>query len=252
MEAEMTESTLVQALPDASTVSNWKAFYKLAGTMALLIVLAGLVDAITSSQGGEVKANSTVSIVEWFTMFQSSSFYAFSNLGLINIITLSLAVLVYLALYQAHRREQPTFAALAAVLFFIGTAVYLSSNTVFSLFGLSKQYALAAEAQKPLLEAAGHALLAQGADLTPGTFMGFFFTQSAGLLITSVMLRSKAFGKWIGGLGLAGYGLSSVFFVLAAFAPDNYASAMVFMMPGGLILLAYQILVARRFFQLGR
>jgi hypothetical protein len=66
------------------------------------------------------------------------------------------------------------------------------------------------------------------------------------------MLRGRIFGKWIGATGLAGYSLTSVFFVLAAFAPENYGTALIFTLAGGLILLAYQIMIARRFFQLGR
>ena len=233
------------------TNTNWKAFYKMAGTMALLIALAGLIDAITS-MGIEARANSTVNIVEWFTIFQTNRFHALSNLGVINIVTLSLGIPIYLALCHTHSQERPAFSALAAVLFFIGAAIYFSSNTVFSLFALSKQYALAAESQKPMLEAAGRSLLAQGADLTPGTFMGFFFTQTAGLLITSLMLCGRVFSKWVAMTGLSGYILTSIFFILAAFAPENYAMAMVFAMIGGLLLLAYQIMLGRRFFQLGR
>jgi hypothetical protein len=231
---------------------QWKAFYKTSGVMALLIVLVGLMDAITSMLGGEARDNSTVSIIEWFTLFQTNRFYAFSNLGLINMISLTLGIPIYIALFNAHRRDQPAFAALASILFFIGTAVYLSSNTAFPLFALSKQYAVATAAQRPLLEAAGRAALAQGADLTPGTFMGFFFTQTAGILITWVMLRSVVFGKWTALAGLAGFSLMSVFFVLAAFAPEEYGTAMFFAMAGSLMLVAYEILLARRFFQLGR
>lgn len=217
-----------------------------------MVVLVGLVDVITSNLGAEARDNSTVSVIEWFRLFQTNRFSAFSNLGMINIITLSLSIPIYMALCHAHRHEKPTFSALVAVLFYIGAAVYFSSNTVLPLFALSKQYAVAAEAQKPLLEAAGSALLAQGADLTPGTFMGFFFTQTAGLLVTSLMLSGRMFGKWIGGIGLAGYSLTSIFFILAAFGPENYNTAMAIVMPGGLLLMAYQILIARRFFQLGK
>ncbi len=233
------------------TNTQWKAFYKMAGTMALLIALAGMIDAITS-MGVEARDNSTVSIIEWFTLFQTNRFHAFSNLGVINIITLSLGIPIYLALCHAHWQEKPAFSALAAVLFFIGAAIYFSSNTVFPLFAVSRQYAIAAESQKPLLEAAGISLLAQGADLTPGTFMGFFFTQTAGLLITSLMLCGRLFSKWVAMTGLAGFILTSIFFILAAFAPGNYDTAMVFAMTGGLLLLVYQIMLGRRFFQLGR
>jgi hypothetical protein len=34
----------------------------------LLIVVVGLVDAVTSMLGGEVHANNTVSVVDWFAL----------------------------------------------------------------------------------------------------------------------------------------------------------------------------------------
>ena len=237
---------------NVKTNPPWKTLYKTAALMALLIVLAGLIDTITSMLAGAARENSTVSVVEWFSLFQNSRFSAFSNLGLINITTLTLSIPIYVALFHAHWRTQPAFAALAAVFFFMGVAIYISSNAVFSMFALSQQYAVAAEAQKPALEAAGRALLAQGADLTPGTFMGLFFTQVAGFLITSVLLKGRVFGKWIGWFGLAGYILTSIFFVLAAFVPGEFDTAIVVAMPGGLLLLAYQIMLAQGFLQLAR
>ncbi len=236
-----------------STISDTgsKALYRAAGAMALAIVLAALIDAITA-MGIEARDNRTVDMIEWFTLFQTNRFAAFSSLGVINIITLSLGIPMYLAFIQAYRLERPAPAVFACILFFIGTAVYLSSNTVFSLFAISQQYAAAPEAQRPVLEAAGRALLAQGADLTPGTFIGLFFAQVAGLLITSSMLRGTTFGTWTGGIGLAGFSLMIVFFILTAFFPGRYDTAMLISAPGGLLLMAYQLMLARRFFQLGR
>lgn len=234
-------------------ISNkpWKALYRVAGVMAVLIILAGLTDAITSL-GMEARDNSTVSIIDWFALFQTDRFAAFSRLGVINITTLSLCIPIYLAFTQAFRQHRTARATLAFILFFVGTAVYLSSNTVFSLFALSQQYATATETQKPLLEAAGRAVLAQGADLTTGTFVGLFLTQIAGLLITSGMLRGAVFGKWTGWLGLVGFGLMSLFFILTAFVPNHYNTAMLIATPGALFMIAYQVLLAWRFFQLGR
>lgn len=228
-----------------------KVFYKAAGVLAILIVLAGLTDVITS-MGTAAQNNSTVSIIEWFTLFQTNRFAAFSRLGLINILTLSLSIPIYLAFTQAFRQHRPALAGLASALFFIGTSVYLSSNTVFPLFAISQQYATAAETHKPLLEAAGRAVLAQGADLTTGTFVGLFITQIAGMLITSGMLRGEVFGKWTGIMGLVGFSLMSVFFILTAFVPAQYDTAILIAAPGALFMITYQILMARRFFQLGR
>ena len=231
--------------------TQWKVMYKVAGTMALLIVLAGLTDGITS-MGIEAQDNSSIQIVEWFSLFQTDRFAAFSRLGVINIITLTLCIPIYLSYNRAFRQDRPALTALASSLYFIGTVVYLSSNTVLPLFGLSQQYALAAGAQKPVLEAAGLALLAQGADLTTGTFIGLFLTQIANLMIAANMLRGNVFSKWTGWCGLAGFSVMSIFFILTAFIPGQYDTAMIIAMPGGLILIAYQIMLARRFFQLGR
>jgi hypothetical protein len=228
-----------------------KSLYRVAATMALLIVLAGLADTVTSL-GVEAHDNRTIAITDWFSLFQSDRFAAFSRLGLFNIITLSLGIPIYLAFNQVFRERHRSLTAFASILFFIGTAVYLASNTVFSLFALSQQYATASAAQKPMLEAAGQALLAQGADLTPGTFLGLFFTQVAGMFITSVLLWDGVFGKWTGGIGLAGFALMSVFFVLTAFVRGRYRSAIMISAPGGMLLMAVQLMLAYRFLQISR
>jgi hypothetical protein len=226
--------------------------YRTAGTAALLIAATGILDAVTSSLGAGAHDNGAVPITDWFALFQIQPFSAFSALGVFNLITLSLAIPVYLTFVRALRWDHQAPAGLAAVLFFIGTAVYMGSNSVFPLFALSRQYAAASGTQRAVLEAAGTALLAQGADLTAGTFFGLLFAQLAGVLITLVMLRGQVFGRWTALAGLAGFSLMIVFFVLMAFFPAHYDTAMLIAAPGGLVLMAYQILLARRFFQLSK
>lgn len=231
---------------------HWNNYYKFAAITTLLIVLVGLMDVIVSSLGGEAHANSAVGVVEWFTLFQTNRLAALGNLGLFNILTLSLGIPLYIALFNLHRQTSPAFGALTVLLFAMGTAIYISSNTVFSMLALSDQYAVAADVQKPLLEAAGRALLAQGADLTPGTFMGFLFTQTAGLMMAFILLRGGIFGKVTAWLGAAGFGIMLIIFTVAAFVPSQFTTAMMISAPGGLALMVYQILLARRLFQLAR
>ena len=232
--------------------ARWKSFYKLAAVAALLIVLTGLVDTVTSMLAGEASVNTEIGVTEWFTLFQSDRLAALGSLGLFNIITLSLGIPLYLALFNLHRQNQPSFATLAVILFAVGTGIYISSNTVFSMLALSDQYSAASEAQKPLLEAAGRALLAQGADLTPGTFMGFLFTQSAALMMAFVLLNGGIFSKVTAWLGAAGFGLMLVFFTMAAFVPEQFTTAMMISALGGLLLIAYHILLASKFLQLAK
>jgi hypothetical protein len=229
--------------------AHWAAFYRVAGGAALLIVLVGILDIVLSLFAGDARANSVISVTEWFALFQSRPVTALSNLGLINILTLSLGIPLYLALYNAHLRTSPGFAALAANLFFIGVAVYLASNTVFTMLTLSRQYAAAPQAEKALLEAAGRAALAQGADLTPGTLLGLCFAQLGGFIMALVLQHGKRFGQRAPWLGLFGFGCMLIFFPLAAFWPEQFNLAMLISLFGGLALMAYHILIARQLFQ---
>jgi len=233
-------------------INRWSGFYKFAGIASLLIVLVGLVDIVTSMLGGEAHANATILIEDWFALFDANPLTALGNLGLFNILTLSLGIPLYLALFNIHKLKYPAFSSLAAILFLMGTAIYISSNTVFSMQAISNQYASASGVQKPLLEAAGRALLAQGADLSAGTFMGFLFTQTAGLIMALVLMQSGVFGKITSWLGAVGFGLMLIFFWIAAFAPEHFNTAMMFSAPGGLLLMAYQVLLARKLFQLSK
>jgi len=58
-------------------------------------------------------------------------------------------------------------------------------------------------------------------------------------------------GKWTAWFGLFGFGCMILFFPLAAFAPEQFTIAMLISMVGGLALMAYHILLARRLFQSG-
>ena len=232
---------------------RWSGFYKVGGAAALLVVLVALLDIVMAMLSGEAVENSRVTIVEWYRLFQNNPLSAFSNLGLFNIIYQALAIPLYLALYHLHRRTYQAYAALAFVLFCVGSTVYFSTNTVFSLFGLSRQYAVAGtEAQKSALIAAGQAALAQGTDLTPSVFLGFFLTEAAGILMAIVVLRGGIFGKLTAWAGILAMGTMLIFNTIAAFLPENFDVAMMLGMFGGLLSMAYYILLARRLFQLGR
>jgi hypothetical protein len=231
---------------------GWHSLYKLAAVTALLVVFLGVLDIVLSMVGGPARENSTITAIEWFTLFQNNAFEAFRNLGLFNIINLLLAVPLYLALYGVHRRANQAYAMLAVLLFSIGTAIYISSNSVFSIFAVSRQYAVAIESQKAVLDVLGQAALAQGADLTPGTFMGFILTEIAGILMAVILLRGGLFSKATAWVGILGLSVLAVFNVMAAFMPAYYDVAMMLAIPGGLLSMAYYIMLARRLFQLGK
>lgn len=247
----MSQSTIKQGANTETTDFGWKSLYKIGGLAALMAVMAFLLD-IAISFGGEDFNPATLTAVEWFSLFQENGLAGLRALGFINIISLTVSVSLYFALYGAHRREKQVAAGLALTLYLLGAAIYISNNAAIPMFVLSEKYASAAtEAQRTLIAAAGEAVLVRGADFTPGSFIGFFFTEMAGLTFSLVMLRSRMFSKVTAILGILGFVLLSIFTILTTFVPLFFDVAMILAMVGGLLSAAWYILVARGLFQLG-
>ena len=233
--------------------SNCKSFYKLAGTASLLALLVMVLEIfITFLPGGGRTESSVSTITDWFDLFRNNWFMGLRNLGLMNIFSIIFGIPIYLALYAVHRQVNKAYAALAAILFFIGLSVYVANNTAFPMLALSGKYTAASNvAQKSLIAAAGEALLAQGESHTPGTFPGFFLCEIAGILIGLVMLHGKIFSKLSAYLGIIGSGFLLVFEICSAFVPSLFLAATIFVAIGGISSLVWYVLIARRFFQLG-
>ncbi|MEJ2266257.1 MAG: hypothetical protein P8X95_22655 [Anaerolineales bacterium] len=236
----------------ATKAAAWNSIYKLGGVAALGAVLVGLLEIIiTFLPGGNVPQET---VLDWFGLFQENWFMGLRNLGLLNILLNTLGILTYFALYAAHREDpnQP-YAALATILSFLGIGIFLATNRAFPMFALSKQYASAAtDAQRAVLEAAGQSMLSVGQSHTPGTFLGFFISEIAGVVISIVMLRSKIFGNVTALAGILGFGILLVFEFFSSFVSGLSNVTMTLAMFGGLLSMIWYILIARRLFQLGQ
>jgi len=245
-----TKSREVGGLGDAS----WRSLYRLGGITAWITVLVMISEiAITFLPGGGRVAPEDVTVVDWFTLFQESWFLGLRNLGLINMIATCLMIPTVLALFGALRREHEAYAALAVVLSFLGAAAYLASNTGFGMLTLSGQYAAATdEAQRAAIEAAGRAMLALGESHTPGTFVPFLFVEAGGILISAVMLGSTNFGRWTAITGILGNGLLLLFEVVSDFVPALFGASLLIALGGGLMSMAWYVLIGRGLLRLGR
>jgi hypothetical protein len=169
--------------------------YRIAGIAALITVLVMVLEMFTTLfPGGGVGGVEAMNIVDWFDLFHENSFMGLRNLGLMNMLAIFFTIPIYVALYLIHRKGYGAFAALAAILYFVGMAIYLAGNTAFSMLSLSQSYAAAAtDTERTLILAAGKALLARGESHTPGTFLGFLLLDGAGIVISIVMLRARIF-----------------------------------------------------------
>lgn len=234
--------------------SAWKLLYRVGGAAALMTVLVSLLDILVTavSKNADTEPGS-LTAVEWFTLLQRKRFLGLRNLGLFNVINTALAAPLYLGLYAVHRRASRGYAALAALLSFIGTAIYIANNKALPMLALSDQYAAATtESQKSMVAAAGQAMLAQGEDFTPGSFMGFLLPGVAGVLMGIAMLRSRVFSRLTAWTGILGSGLLLIFTTWTTFVATRFKAAMLVAISGGLLSMVWLVLVARRLFQLGR
>lgn len=230
---------------------DWNILYRLGGIAALGNVLVGLTEiAITFLPGGNIAC---VTVSDWFALFHNNWFMGLRNLGLLNILFTLFGIPTFFALYAAHRRSSHTLAALAMIVSFIGAAVFFATNRAFAMLDLSQNYALATTTEnKTIMLAAGQALLSVGKSHTPGTFLAFFLSESAGILISIVMYQGKLFSKVNALLGLISFSSLLIFEICTTFLPGLQGVAMIFAMAGGITSLVWGILTARNLLQLSK
>jgi len=241
-------------IPDTEvTASNDRSLYRTAGIAALITVAVMVVEMlITLLPAGAHGGVEVMTVVDWFELFQNNGFMGLRNLGLMNMLAIVFTIPIYVALCLIHRRSHGAFAALAAILFFVGVAIYLSNNTAFSMLSLSRSYETAAsEAEKTMILAAGKALLARGESHTAGTFLGFLFLDAAGIAISLVMLRARVFGVVAALAGTLGYLFLLLFDIFSSFVPALFEAAMLFVLIGGPLSLLWDVLIAVEFLRVG-
>jgi Domain of unknown function (DUF4386) len=229
----------------------WKSFYRIGGTAALLAVMVGLIEiAISFLPGG---STSPETVIDWFVLFHDHWFLGLRDLGLLNIFIVALGLLIFFALYGAHRQVNKTGSAFALLMALLGAAVFYATNRAFSMLDLSHQYAAASTAdQRMVLAAAGQAMLSVGKSHTPGTFMAFILSEIAGILMSVVMLKGKVFGRITAIVGILAFTGLLFFEICSSFMPALSNVIMLIAMVAGLLSLAWYLLVARRFFQIAR
>ncbi len=231
--------------------SYCQSLYKVSGVAALLVLFTAFLEIlITFLPGGYTTAET---VIDWFRLLQDNWFLGLRNLGLLNIVMVTLGIPVSFALYVVHRRTDHIFAALAIIISFFGVAVFYATNRAFPMLDLINQYAAAAtETERTILAAAGRAMLSVGQSHTPGTFLAFFLSEIGGIAISVVMLRGRIFSRAAAYAGIVGFGLLFVFEILSSFMPSLHSVALIPAMVGGLANMAWYLLIAYRLLQLGR
>ena len=232
--------------------SDWRRLYVL-GAIAALVALAGtLADIVLTMIPGWEASTVPATIEQWFTQFQVNPLLGLRNLDLLNVIVSAVGLPLYVALYGAHRNASPGYAFLALILATLGAGVFIANNAALPMLELSRQdSASSTEAQKWVLHGAGEALLAKGAHGSMGAFMGFFLSSLGTLLMTVAMLRGRLFGRAASYTGMIGISLLLVYIIGSTFTREPSGILMAIAMPGGLLMIAWNVMVAKRLLQMG-
>ncbi len=232
--------------------SQWKSVYILGSLAAILSLIAVIADIfIGSAMGGNLSALPQTA-VERFAQFQQSPWLGLYNLDLLNTVNQLISIPVYFALYATLRKVNKPFALLGLIVFLLGTTIFTANNTALPMLELSRKYAVADEPQKTLLAAAGEAMLARGEHGGLGVFFGFLLPTLSALVMSLVMLQGQVFSKANAYVGILGNLLMLVYIVLVTFAPSVKEIALMVAMPGGLLLVAWMVMLTIRLFRLAR
>jgi hypothetical protein len=240
----MPQSTLNQLADDETADPRWSWLCRLGGAGALLTVaLLPVQIAVFIAWPPPGFQPTSSAVIGHLTVLHHHALLGLINLDLLLIVDQVLAIPIALALYVVLRRASESFMLLATALSLVAITAYFASNTNISLLTLSDQYAAATtDAGRSLIVAAGLALMAiyTGAAFRVSYILGSI----AMIVVAAVMLRSTIFSKLTAWVGI----LASVI-GLGLFVPRIGLYLAFLSLP---FLVIWDLLIARRLFQLGR
>jgi hypothetical protein len=227
--------------------SSWKGLYKVGGAAALIVGALYIIEIVGVAATGVPPSTA----IGMFTLLQNNRLLGLFDLFLLDAVAVAFMGPMFLALYVSLRRASQSFIALATALAFVGIADYYATNTAFSMLSLSNQYAAATtDAQRSILLTLGQQLLL--VNLSTGAYVALTLIAVAGIIISAVMLRSHVFGRGIAYVGILGN-------ILTLGPPDQFVPAsfyqgigVLLIGMGGVILVIWHFLIARRLYRFGR
>jgi hypothetical protein len=224
----------------AVTGSPWKSLFRVGGAAALIAAVLGIIEVGIEISGSSLTSTPT-NVADWFVLLQTNPVLGLAILGIFETAFFPLTGLMILGIYVALRRLHESFMAIAAFLYFVGITIYFASNNALAMLNLSNQYALATtELQRSSLLAAGQAVLAT--EQGTGMAVTFLFGAIAGLIISLVMLKSKAFGKSTAIVGI----------IANVFGLPGSALGLTVWSINGLLMLVWIVMVGIKLLQLSK
>ena len=215
-----------------------KPLYRIGGAAALFAVAIYLIHLIVFFVWGQPE-----SALGWFKLFEDNRLGGLLAFELLFVVNAVIGIATTLALYAALRRVNESLMVIATVLGLVEAVAFIVARPAFEMLYLSEGYAAATtDAQRAMFLAAGEAMLA--------TFHGTAFHVGINLfsvyylIVPLVMLQSNIFSRVT-----AYVGILAAIFNWALYVPEiGIFLSILSVFP---FLLIWNILIARRLFQLG-
>ncbi|MBN2086666.1 MAG: DUF4386 family protein [Anaerolineales bacterium] len=231
------ERTAVANIPDSAytplrRAGGWAAIIAAALTLAEVVAFA--VFPPPETVGG------------WFALFQSNPAVGLLDFWGLEIPMYGMFALAFLALYAVLGKADESRMAVVIALALLGVGIFLATNNPVSMMSLSGRHAAAAtEAERSVYLAAGQTLLINTGQRAIGGFnMGLLLVSAAGLLVSTVMLRSGSFSRATAWVGIFAHGLSLADYVRQALTSSDIILLLV-VLPNALLLVSWYIMVGR-------
>ena len=219
--------------------SAWTSLYTLGGISAFLMVLIIIIQLIIFMSAPQPLDGTAL---DWFMLFQKNLLIGLIDFELLMIVYMILFIPLALAFFILFRRASPSWITLYLALSLIGVMCFITARPAFEMLSLSNgYYAANTDALRAAFLAAGEAKLAS----FHGTafHISYILGSITGLIISFVMLKTNVFSKTTAYVRIA----SSVCdFGLYIPTVGIYISIL-----SVIFLFIWNILVARRLFQLG-
>jgi len=178
---------------------------------------------------GDMSGEPFPSAVEgWFSLLQRSRLLGLLYLNALDVFSIALLGIMFLALYTALKQFSESYMVIAAFFSVLGMSIFVATRADMgaAMLTLSERYAAATTAaQEAQILAAGEAVSSL-VRATPET-VGWFLMSIGGLITSIVMLHSENFNRATAYVGILG-GSVTLVSRAAQFVAPSIASAIMF------------------------
>ena len=230
--------------------SKWRSLYNVGGIAAIMAAVLLLIEIIVFTIWPQ-----PATVLGYFTLLQTNKIIGLIDFYLLEIIAYILFIPMFLAIYFALRRLNESYMVIAIFMAFLGIAIFLSTNNSFSMLNLSNQLCDCDKQRSQKIHyellAAGQALLVNTGQRAFGGFnMGLLLISVAGIVMSTVMLRSNNFGNKTAYVGILAFAISLAEYVRMILLPAELTILLIFAILSGVLLMIWLIMVGRSLIKL--